>query len=106
MAKVLIIDDDEMMCDTLGRIIRQLGHDTTYSHTIRDGREKIVLDPYDVVLLDVQLPDGSGLELLPEIKKKTVSPPEVIIITSAGDPDGAEPAVAEWVFSAVSMPQV
>lgn len=50
------------------------------------------INPYDVILLDVQMPDGSGLDLLPGIRG-TRSAPEVIIMTGFGNPDGAELAI-------------
>lgn len=92
MGNILIIDDDEMMCKAFSRIIKDMGHDVDYALTLDDGLERASSDSFDVVLLDVKMPDGSGLEILPKIKR-TASEPEVIIMTSAGDPDGAELAI-------------
>ncbi len=92
MGKVLIIDDDKMFCETMAALVEQMGHDAVKAFTQREGLKQAVSIAFDVVLLDVQLPDGSGLELLPELKK-TESNPEVIIITGSGDPDGAELAI-------------
>lgn len=92
MGKVLIIDDDKMFCETMAALVEQMGHDVVKAFTQREGLEQAVSIAFDVVLLDVQLPDGSGLDLLPELKK-TAANPEVIIITGIGDPDGAELAI-------------
>jgi two-component system NtrC family response regulator len=69
-----------------------MGHDTSTRHTLNDGLKEALSNPYDVVLLDVQMPDGSGLDILPKIRE-TPSSPEVIIMTGFGNLDGAEIAI-------------
>ena len=92
MAKALIIDDDEGMCYTLANMVRQTGHEATSVHTLSDGLETVFSEAFDTVFLDVQMPDGNGIDILPEIMDAP-SKPEVIIITGQGDPDGAELAI-------------
>ncbi len=92
MSKVLIIDDDEMMCKAMAALIERMGHKTSSSFTLTHGLEKARCEDYDVVLLDVRMPDGNGLDLFPEIRD-TRSQPEVIVMTAAGDPEGAELAI-------------
>jgi two-component system, NtrC family, response regulator len=92
MGKILVIDDNRAVCESMVSLIRRIGHDTATAYSLEDGFEQAVADTFDVVLLDVNLPDGNGLDLLPKLKK-IISPPEVIIITGAGDPDGAELAI-------------
>ena len=79
MANVLIIDDDKGMCYTLANMVKHIGHEVSFVHTLKDGRDKAFSGSFDVVFLDVMLPDGIGLELLPVIRKAP-SRPEVIII--------------------------
>jgi two-component system NtrC family response regulator len=92
MGKVLIIDNDEMMCKAISMLIKRMGHDATYALTLNHGFEKAESEAFDIVFLDVMMPDGNGLDLLPKIKE-TSSQPEVIIITAAGDPEYAETAI-------------
>lgn len=92
MAYVLIIDDDEIFVKMLSALVKSLGHEATYALTCKDGLSVAATGRFDVVFLDVRLPDGTGLEVLPKIKE-IPSPPEVIIITGIGDPDGAELAI-------------
>ena len=92
MAKILIIDDDPAVCDMLSRVIGKMGHDSRFVHTLKEGNEIVERVDFDVVFLDVRMPDGNGLHVLPNIKKAPSSP-EVIIITAVGDPDGAEMAI-------------
>ncbi len=91
-AKVLIIDDDEMMCEMLSEVVTDQGHESKHALTLKHGLRMASSGTFDVVFLDVRLPDGSGLEVLPTFRE-TPSVPEVIIITGVGDPDGAELAI-------------
>lgn len=92
MANILVIDDDESIRYSLSRMVRRMGHACTTASTLREGIEKATSQGVDVVFLDVRMPDGSGLDALPAIRR-TASSPEVIIITGYGDPDGAELAL-------------
>ena len=103
MANILIIDDDEMTSDMLSKLVRSLGHDTESAFTLKDGLQELLAKTFDVVLLDVGMPDGSGLDVLPKIREMS-SPPEVIIITGAGDPDGAELAIKNGAWDYIEKP--
>lgn len=92
MARILIIDDDEMMCTTLSSLVERQGHVASNALTLREGLELARSDAFDVVFLDVKMPDGNGLEALPKIELSP-SAPEVIIVTGFGDPNGAELAI-------------
>jgi two-component system NtrC family response regulator len=92
MAKVLIIDDDELICEMLSLMVEDMGHTPSYTMTITDGFKKASSEEFDVIFLDIRMPDGNGLDLLPKIHELP-SQPEVIIITGLGDPDGAEIAI-------------
>ncbi len=103
MAKILIIDDDREICILLQAVIEKIGHESNYAYSLLDGHKKAIADSYDVVLLDVNLPDGNGLSLLPKLKS-TPSIPEVIIITGEGDPDGAELAIKNGAWDYIEKP--
>ena len=92
MARVLIVDDDELICEMLSLMVEDMGHSPSFALTLKTGYEKAALETFDVVFLDIRMPDGNGLDLLPRIRELP-SHPEVIIITGLGDPDGAELAI-------------
>ena len=92
MAKVLIIDDDEIISEMLSDMVSMSGHSAMTAANLADGIHKARTDSFDVVFLDIRLPDGSGLDALPTIREAPSSP-EIIIITGFGDPDGAELAI-------------
>ena len=92
MAKILIIDDDGMMCTTLSSLVERKGHEAACAMTLKDGIELAEQGDFDLVFLDVKMPDGNGLEALPRIDASPAAP-EVIIMTGYGDPNGAELAI-------------
>ena len=92
MANVLIIDDDKNMCSMLSKLVCRLGHEATFRNMLDEGLSAAQATPFDVVLLDVRMPDGNGLEILPELRR-TESAPEVVIMTGFGTADGAEIAI-------------
>ncbi len=103
MAKILIIDDDVVMVELLSQRVRERGHDISCAYTIETGLNAAQSGDFAVVFLDVRLPDGNGLDALPEIRKVRSSP-EVIIMTGAGDPDGAELAIKSGAWDYLEKP--
>src|SRR6185369_15409986 len=92
MARILIIDDDELICRSLSLAARQKGFEATSCYTLGEGLKKATTEPFDVVFLDVNMPDGNGLDFLSKLPK-LASSPEIIIMTGYGDPHGAELAI-------------
>ncbi|MCK5349166.1 MAG: response regulator, partial [Desulfobacula sp.] len=92
MADVLIIDDDKVICNILVKMMDIIGHESRYALTGKEGLELAKHGMFDIVFLDVNLPDANGLDLIKTIKT-TPSSPEIIIITGDSDPDGAEMAI-------------
>lgn len=92
MVCVLVIDDDPEMRNIITQLSEDIGHPCENAGDLSTGLQKLAADSYDLVFLDVKLPDGSGISVLPIIRKGP-GQPDVIIITGLGDPDGAELAI-------------
>lgn len=103
MIRVLIIDDDPKICLFFGQLLQQMGHRSEAAHTVQDGLRLAGQQPFDLVLLDLELPDGNGLHILPDLIR-TPSQPEVIIITGTGDVRGAELAFKYGAWDYVQKP--
>jgi len=103
MINVLIIDDDAKICLFFNKLFKQMGYDFETAHTVKKGRALFNSQLFDLVLLDLELPDGNGLELLPELIDSH-SAPEVIIITGTGDERGAELAFKYGAWDYVQKP--
>jgi two-component system NtrC family response regulator len=102
-ANVLIIDDDKFICDWIANVVTKVGHRSCCAYTIDEGLKLARSTPFDIVFVDVRLPDGSGLESLPQIKS-TLSSPEVIVITGLGHPDEAELAIQGGAWDYLEKP--
>ena len=70
MAQVMIIDDDVVMCEMLSSMVLRTGHDASSAHTLKEGMREISSKNYDIVFLDIRMPDGSGLDVLPRIRER------------------------------------
>jgi len=103
MAEILIIDDDKLICEAISALVGTLGHITATGQTLAEGLRLAQERPFDVVFLDVRLPDGNGLDVLPQIRS-TPSTPEIIILTGYGDPDGAELAIKNGAWDYIEKP--
>jgi two-component system NtrC family response regulator len=90
--KVLIIDDDDFFAQLLASMLTGPDLEAVVARDMAQAGAQLDESDFDVVFLDVRLPDGNGLELIPRIKA-LASAPELIIMTGLGDPDGAELAV-------------
>ncbi|MDY0221225.1 MAG: sigma-54 dependent transcriptional regulator [Desulfobacterium sp.] len=92
MSKILIIDDDPHICKLLTTIFQRMEHGVDHSLTLNKGLEQLFAQGADIVFLDVNLPDGNGLEAIGYIKNLPLAP-EIIIMTGDSDPEGAELAM-------------
>lgn len=89
-SKILIVDDDNGILETLQTLFQEKGYDV---FAATNGKEALGLagkTPPDVALLDVQLPDMSGLELLKAIKHSTPTTPCLIITAYGNVPQSVE----------------
>jgi DNA-binding response OmpR family regulator len=80
---VLIVDDEIDICFLLGAMLRRKGYPVSYANSLEEGIKKADDLLPDILFLDINLPDGSGLDHIREIKAK--HPHIIIIMISAYD---------------------
>ena len=106
---VLIVDDEENARRNIGDYLVAKGYEVTGAGTLKEAREMIMNGVGDVVLLDVQLPDGYGPNLLYEVDLLPARPP-IIVITGYGDIETAVDAMKngahDFLTKPVKMPQL
>jgi DNA-binding NtrC family response regulator len=102
MAKLLIIDDDPKICQFLVKLSISLGHEASQALTLEEGLNLSLSNDYDLILLDLEFPQGNGLQIMPDLLKAP-SNPEVIIITGSGV-QGAELAFKYGAWDYVQKP--
>lgn len=90
MNKVLIIDDEDKLRGLLTRIIKLEGYDVTEARNLKTALKTLEREDIDVILCDVKLPDGNGVDFTKEVKAKH-SIVEIILLTAYGNiPDGIQ----------------
>ena len=90
VSKILIIDDEEKLRMLMARIIGLEGFEVVEASTCKAGLKKLEQFTVDVVLCDVKLPDGNGVDLIKEIKN-LYPQVEIILLTAYGNiPDGVQ----------------
>lgn len=103
MAEILVIDDDMIFNELMEEQISRLGHDCETITSLYQGLEKARSSDYDVIFLDVTLPDGNGLKQIQHFRT-IESRPEIVIITGYGDPEGAEVAIKNGAWDYIQKP--
>lgn len=79
--KILIIDDEEVICNACQLILFERGHSVEIKTDGASGVKALQSNKYDIVLLDMMLPDMEGMEILKIIKQKPV---KVCVIVISG----------------------
>jgi len=101
--RVLIIDDDPEICLFFEIIFEKMGCETVTAKRINEAKKLSIRSSYDIILLDLELPDGNGLDIMSDLVKLPSSP-EIIIITGTGDARGAEIAFKNGAWDFVQKP--
>ncbi len=101
--RILIIDDDQGMRETIGDVFMARGHSVVTAAAGRAGLEVLASHPVDAAVVDIKLPDVSGVELLDAIKALTPSV-EVIFITAFASVATAIQAINGAAFAYVTKP--
>jgi two-component system OmpR family response regulator len=79
--RVLLVEDDFVLGEAVREHVASLGHGVDWMKRLDDAREALATVAYELVLLDLNLPDGRGLDLLRELRRQGADAP-VIILTA------------------------
>lgn len=77
--KALIVDDENEIGLLLGHKLTKQGISNNYAANLTDALELIKTDVYDLIFLDINLPDGNGLDIIPDIKTRNAETKIVVI---------------------------
>jgi len=100
---ILIVDDDASFCETLADTLQISGFQTDSVGTLEEALSKIERRFFNVVLLDLKLPDTTGLEALRAIKQRAPET-EVVIVTGYASLPSVIEAINSQAFSYVEKP--
>ena len=102
-AKILIVDDDMLMCETLVDIMQSLGYSADCLTHLAQAKDKLRETFYNVLMVDLKLSDGSGLELLKYAK--TINPETMtIIFTGYASLESSISALNDGAFGYLQKP--
>jgi len=100
---ILVIDDEKDLTWILSEILRRKKYNVSTANTRREAMASVKRNRPDMVFLDLKLPDGDGMNILPKIKKlhpKTV----VHIISAYGSEESREEARKKGAYSFIDKP--
>src|SRR3954447_12903812 len=100
---LLVVEDELPLARLWASELAALA-DTTLAHSLSAARAAATTLTFDVVLLDLRLPDGNGLDFLEFLHRRPVPPPPVIILTSNADVDSAVRALRLGAFDFLTKP--
>lgn len=83
----MIVEDSALVTSALRILFEESGRRVTIAHTVREGIAAGRKDPPDLLLLDLTLPDGSGLEVATTLAESGVSPRATVALTGRDDPE-------------------
>jgi len=102
-ATILIVDDEDHARQFIATFLTSRGYEVLEAPTLATAKETVRKGRADIILLDVQLPDGYGLTLLDEITLQPMRPP-VIVITAFGDIEMAVEAMRNGAHDFLTKP--
>lgn len=84
--RLLYVEDDPQLREIVATGLREQGYETVAAASVREGRERAALGTYGLLVLDVMLPDGSGLDLCAELRDAGILTP-VLFLTARNTVD-------------------
>ena len=101
--KVIVLEDDKIVRNNLEQVLRRKRYDVAAASTIAEAQEFLDKDNFDVIFLDVRLPDGDGTDLLKLIQQRPVKP-LCIITTGFGTVESAVECMKNGAFDYLIKP--
>ncbi len=103
MARILVVDDDQIFYSPFVSYLADQGHEIHIAEKLSTGFTMAHENDYDIIFLDVVLPDANGLQSISDFKK-CKSSPEIIVVTGKGESSGAEVALKSGAWDYLEKP--
>ena len=108
MEQLLIVEDDIGLNQGLCKALKADDRQIISCHDLKAAREQLLCGSVSLILLDINLPDGSGLELLREVKENTPYIPVILLTANDTDldiVDGLERGADDYIMVVLDMRQ-
>jgi len=100
---ILIVDDDPMVRSSIATFLKEFGFNVHMVSTLAEARESTSSRSYEAVIIDQRLPDGSGIDLIPELRAISADM-AIVVITGAADIPLAVKAMQEGADNFLTKP--
>jgi DNA-binding NtrC family response regulator len=101
--KIIVLEDDMIVRKNLEQQLRQRRYDVAAASTIADAQELLGKDNWDLIFVDIRLPDGEGTDLLKQIQARAYKP-LVVMITGFGSVESAVSCMRDGAFDYIIKP--
>ncbi len=101
--RIIVLDDDEIVRRALEQQLKRRQYEVVTASSITDGQNLLSRDAYDLMFLDVRLPDGEGTDLLRELQKRPQKP-LVVMVTGFGSVESAVECIRAGAFDYLIKP--
>lgn len=101
--RILVVDDEKTLCDLWHHVLHEEGCDVTTASTGGEALELFQKKPFQLVFVDLRLPDISGLDLIEKFKKESPDT-ELILVTAYASLDNAVAAIKHGVYDYIIKP--
>lgn len=101
---MLIVEDNELVTGALRILFEETGRRVTVAHSVADAVAAGEQDPPDLVLLDLTLPDGDGLEVVRALERKGIRPRGTLALTGRDDQASVDRCAAAGVSQVLVKP--
>jgi two-component system copper resistance phosphate regulon response regulator CusR len=107
--RILVVEDEAALAGSLAKGLRQAAHAVDLAPTLAEARTKLALESYDALVLDLGLPDGSGLQLAREIRGRGDRLPILVLTARDGVSDrvsGLDAGADDYVVKPFALEEV
>src|SRR6202012_385817 len=101
--KIIVLEDDLIVRKNLEQMLRQQRYDVASTDTIAGARDLLARDTFDLIFMDLRLPDGEGTDLLREIQAHPQKP-LVVMVTGFGSVESAVECMRNGAFDYMLKP--
>lgn len=109
MADILVVDDEESLAYSMRLALKRSGHACRIAGTVADGVKACLASPPELMLVDVQLPDGNGIEFVTDMHNRGVDVPAIVITahgTIAKAVEAMKHGAADFLQKPLSMEEL
>ncbi|RMD74437.1 MAG: response regulator, partial [Lentisphaerae bacterium] len=102
-ANILVVEDNNLVCMTIRDILQEEGYRVQIAENAKQAKHVLKNEPFDLILLDMMLPDADGRKLLTQWRKEYPQT-NIVIFTAHGDVSSAVECVKQGAYDFLTKP--